>query len=219
MLSAPRPAAFFDVDRTLVGPRSMERMFIPFLVRRRYLRAGDLGRYLTFLAHNFDEMNQGLVQRNKYHFKDKDPLELDRLAAECFKLRILPRVSPAGRKAVLDHQKQGHLVVLITGSLKPLAEQLKKELSADLTVAAHLGQEGGRFSGALANRRPYGEEKARLVKALAVRRNLDLARSYAYGDHHSDLDILAAVGNPRAVNPDPRLRRAARRRGWPILNF
>ncbi len=214
-----RTAAFFDVDRTLVGPRSMESMFIPFLVKRRYLRAGDLARYLAFLAMNLDGMGEGLIRSNKYHFKDKDPRELERLAGECFHSQIKPRVSPAGRRMVDEHRRQGHLVVLLTGSLTPLAEQLRLDLGADLAVAADLGVENGTLSGTLRNRRPYGAEKARLVRDLAQRYDLDLSRSYAYGDHYSDVDVLASVGFPHAVNPDAGLRLVARRRGWPILNF
>ncbi len=219
MPSPCKPAAFFDVDRTLVWPHSMERMFIPFLIRRRYLRASDLGRFLGFMAKNLGASSDGLLRGNKCHFKNKDPLELDRLAAECFHMRIKPRVSPAGRQAILDHHRQGHLVVLVTGSLKPLAEQIRQELDADLAVATSLEITDGILSGGLANRRPYGAEKARLVRELAHTHNLDLARSYAYGDHHSDVDLLRLVGNPRAVNPDLGLRNTAHRHGWPILKF
>jgi HAD superfamily hydrolase (TIGR01490 family) len=219
MAAPSKPAAFFDVDRTLVWPRSMERMFIPFLIRRRYLRASDLARFIGFMARNLGTTQTGLLHANKYHFKDKDPAELERLAAECFQMRIKPRVSPAGREAVRDHHEQGHLVILITGSLKPLAEQIRQELDADLAVATRLEVTGGTLSGALANRRPYGPEKARLVQELALAHNLDLNRSFAYGDHHSDVDLLRLVGNPRAVNPNQGLRTAAHKYGWPILKF
>jgi HAD superfamily hydrolase (TIGR01490 family) len=219
MTSSSKTAAFFDVDRTLVWPRSMEQIFIHFLIRRRYLRASDLARFLGFMARNLGTSQPGLMHTNKPHFKNKDPLELERLAAECFHMRIKPRVSLAGREAVREHHRQGHLVVLVTGSLKPLAEQIRQELGADLAVATRLEIRGGTLSGALANRRPYGPEKARLVQELALTHNLDLSSSYAYGDHHSDLDLLRAVGNPRAVNPNQGLRNAAHKYGWPILKF
>jgi len=217
--STAKPAAFFDIDRTLIWPHSMERLFIPFLIRRRYLRAGDLARYLGFMAKNLGGLPGGLLHTNKSHFKHKDPLELDRLAEECFQMRIKPRVSPAGRRAVGEHRRAGHLVVLVTGSLTPLAEQMRRDLGADMAVAAKLEISGGTLSGALANQRPYGPEKARLARELAQAHNLDLANSYAYGDHHSDVDLLSLVGNPRAVNPNAGLRHAAHKNGWPILFF
>jgi putative phosphoserine phosphatase/1-acylglycerol-3-phosphate O-acyltransferase len=109
--------------------------------------------------------------------------------------------------------------VLITGTLQPLAALLAEELGADLALAAGLAEEHGRLSGDLSTPRPYGLEKVRLARAVAASHGLDLAGSYAYGDHHSDRHLLASVGHPYAVNPHPLLRREARRRGWPILKF
>jgi phosphoserine phosphatase len=88
-----------------------------------------------------------------------------------------------------------------------------------VVLAARLAEEHGSLSGHLANQRPYGPEKARLVKELAASMDLDLEASYAYGDHHSDVEVLSTVGNPHAVNPDANLAQEARRRGWPILHF
>jgi len=47
--------------------------------------------------------------------------------------------------------------------------------------------------------------------------NIDLERSYAYTDHHSDIPLLKLVGNPVVVNPSFFLRRAAVKNNWPIL--
>jgi phosphoserine phosphatase len=46
-----------------------------------------------------------------------------------------------------------------------------------------------------------------------------LSASYFYTDSITDLPLLERVGHPVAVNPDPRLRRLARKRCWPIVMF
>lgn len=213
-----QPAAIFDVDRTLVVPSSMEKVFVPFLIRRGYLRAPDLARYmLLYLARGLG--GDSAAAQNKAHLQGKDPGELERLAAECFQSKILPRISVEGRRRLNDHRKQGHLVVLLTGSLEPLASQIQRELGADLALSARLEVKNGALSGQLDGQRPYGPEKARLVRQLARTHGIDLANSYAYGDHHSDYELLHAVGHPHAVNPDHQLRRKALERGWPILQF
>ena len=38
-------------------------------------------------------------------------------------------------------------------------------------------------------------------------------------DGPDDLPLLLAVGQPVVVNPDPRLAREARRRGWPVQRW
>ena len=57
------------------------------------------------------------------------------------------------------------------------------------------------------------------AEAWARARGADLADSYFYSDSYSDLPMLQRVGRPRVVSPDPRLRVAARLRGWPILTW
>ena len=57
------------------------------------------------------------------------------------------------------------------------------------------------------------------LEELASAQGLDLARSTAYSDSHTDLAFLEAVGHPVAVNPDRALRRVVRERGWPALRF
>ena len=65
----------------------------------------------------------------------------------------------------------------------------------------------------------YGAGKTYWAERFAAAEGLDLARSYFYTDSITDLPVLERVGEPRVVNPDPRLRRAAMRRGWPVLQL
>jgi hypothetical protein len=57
------------------------------------------------------------------------------------------------------------------------------------------------------------------TRQLARERGLDLAHSYGYGDSLNDVPLLETVGNPVAINPDMRLRRYAKRRGWDLRDF
>jgi phosphoserine phosphatase len=68
-------------------------------------------------------------------------------------------------------------------------------------------------------RAAHGEGKARALRELAAAEGLDLSASTAYSDSFSDVPFLEAVGHPVAVNPDRKLRRLARLRGWPTVAF
>ena len=52
--------------------------------------------------------------------------------------------------------------------------------------------------------------------ALAQERGFLLEEATFYSDSYTDLPLLERVGEPVVVNPDPRLRREAARRGWRV---
>jgi phosphoserine phosphatase len=43
--------------------------------------------------------------------------------------------------------------------------------------------------------------------------------TWFYSDSHNDLPLLASVGHPVAVDPDPTLRRHAEDNHWQILSL
>jgi putative phosphoserine phosphatase/1-acylglycerol-3-phosphate O-acyltransferase len=85
-------------------------------------------------------------------------------------------------------------------------------------VASELEVEAGAFTG-----RPralcFGRHKVALAERWAAAHGVDLARSYFYSDSFNDLPLLERVGSPITVNPDGRLSRLAKQRGWPIMRW
>ena len=86
-------------------------------------------------------------------------------------------------------------------------------------VCTHLVSEDGRLTGEVMPPVCYGPGKVVWGERFAAEHGVDLSASYFYTDSISDLPLLERVGQPVAVNPDPRLRRLARKRGWPIESF
>jgi phosphoserine phosphatase len=65
----------------------------------------------------------------------------------------------------------------------------------------------------------YGKGKVVWAERFASQFDVDLASSYCYTDSISDLPLLERVAHPVAVNPDRKLKRLARQRGWATLRF
>ena len=86
-------------------------------------------------------------------------------------------------------------------------------------LCTFLQSEDGRLTGAIEPPACYGTGKVVWARRFAAEHGVDLGASYFYTDSISDLPLLEQVGHPVAVNPDPRLRRLATRRGWPIQMF
>jgi phosphoserine phosphatase len=139
----------------------------------------------------------------------------------------LPEFFPAAIQRVWWHALRGDAIVLVSGTLAPLAEIVKFALERELVwrgvdckifvIATQLEIADGCWTGKVSGAAIFGEEKALGVKEFARAQNISLARCSTYGDSWQDRWMLAAVGHAFAVNPTRRLRRIARSRGWQIL--
>jgi HAD superfamily hydrolase (TIGR01490 family) len=208
-----RIAAVFDVDQTLIQGYT-ERLFFRYLVQQGLLPLPRALGYLGRLAWNPQERF-----RDKTYLQGLPVAEILRLARKCYQENIAPRLSAMGVACVREHQAQGHDIVLLTGSLAFLTMPLKEELGADWLIATEVVQNESGFTGEITGLHPRGENKLRLLLDLSRAQNLDLSRSFAYGDHLQDLHIFRRIGFPVAVNPSWRLKRLARRHQWPIRSF
>ena len=83
----------------------------------------------------------------------------------------------------------------------------------------HLSVEDGIFTGEPIEPICYGVGKVAHAEGIALKLNVKLAECAFYTDSMSNLPMLEAVGRPVVVSPDPRLRRVARKRGWPVQDW
>jgi HAD superfamily phosphoserine phosphatase-like hydrolase len=98
------------------------------------------------------------------------------------------------------HAERGHLIVIVSGTLEPLAERAVRALEAKLgqrgfatkilVRATRLEEKHARWTGRVLGEVMFGEAKARAVRRIAVKENLDLRRCFAYGDSASDRGCL-----------------------------
>jgi HAD superfamily hydrolase (TIGR01490 family) len=128
---------------------------------------------------------------------------------------IKPKVFPQAVQRLDEFRQRGVRLVLVTGGLDLFMAPLARELAADC-LAPSLAEQAGVFTGQLTTPPLTGEHKADAIRRHAATHGLDLQQSYALGDALGDLPMLECVGHPIAVNPDRRLARIARARGWPL---
>lgn len=223
------PGAFFDVDGTL----TRSDIFTDLVAFRQAMHPDPLWHATWPLRGAFllalDRISRVAVNRVTYSWYRG--LRQDALAswATAFQAgRGLERLRPRAADLLRLHLAHGHRIVFVTGALEEIVRPLPGLLAARLGApglgaieieAVRLVQRDGVFTGEIDGAPLGGDEKARRMRDVARRRGIDLGRSYAYGDSIADLPMLEAVGRPAAVAPDARLRRLARRRGWPVLDL
>src|SRR6266480_2983708 len=123
----------------------------------------------------------------------------------------VPRFFEQGVERVTCHAMLGHRVVIMSGTLEPLGNAAACALEAEIaargfavrirTCATRLRETNGKWTGEIIGEPIWGEAKARVVSALAEEMGLDLSQCWAYGNSSEDRWMLAAVGNPVAMNP------------------
>lgn len=211
-------AAIFDVDGTLIAGTSMEEIFLRFLWRRNEIGIrgilGAIGGAVAAIA-----AGQSPIIANKGYLRGKDCVTIRQLARECFESEIAHRVSPRAIDRLRWHQDAGHFVLLLSGALDVLLEPLAESLGVSARIGVQLETCERRFSGRIDGIHPYGMRKADCLSAVARATAFDLKKSFAYANHYTDRFLLAMVGNPVAINADPRLQRFAADRGWMIEQF
>jgi HAD superfamily hydrolase (TIGR01490 family) len=209
-----QPAAFFDMDNTLLRVDS-GMSWVRFLYRR-----GELPPRMVAKALYWQTLYKlALLDMDAVFTRLVENLRGDSEAdmiAKCeiwYRDHVAPEVAPAALVAVEHHRKAGHLIVLATGSTQYAARPVAHGVGIEHVLSSELEVDRGVFTG-----RPaafcFGQHKVTLAERWAERNGVDLAASYFYSDSYNDLPMLERVGTAIAVNPDARLRRHARRRGW-----
>ena len=209
--------AVFDLDGTLLGGTSAERLLLPYLVRRGLVGWRQLAAALpTALAFPVTGPTSAL-RRNKRWLSGiavehlRGPL--DDFVAEA----LPPYWTDAVRGRLERLRAQGAHIVLLTGAPDVVAEPIGRHLGCARIVATSMEVREGTLTGALAGPHLYAEQKRVVLLELAHAEGWDLSISFGFADRSADVPFLECFGHPVAVAPTRRLRRIAKRRGWEIV--
>lgn len=214
-----RIGAFFDVDNTLIPGSAIEIRFFRYLWRRRVVGWPEAFSSAGLLLRQIPPLSWHPLRQRKGYLAGKQPAAIEPLAQAFITSEIGPRLSGAALDVVRMHQRAGHSVVLLTGSLDFLIAPLARSLGIGTVLAARPESTEAGYTGRLLPPFPYGEGKRRLVEVYAEQQGLSLRHSYAYGDSPGDVETLDLVGHPLVVNPIRGMARIASRRGWPVTRW
>ncbi len=214
--SAPVAAAFFDMDRTLLRIDS-GMAWMRFLRERGEMSVAGMARatYWSALYKLAILDMEALADRLARDHEGRSELEMLEKCRAFFRRHVAREVAPAALRAIRDHRQQGHLVAILTGSTQFVAEVVADALGIEHALSSRVEVSKGRFTGRMASY-GFGTHKVELAERFAGDRAIDLEKSWFYSDSFNDMPMLERVGRAVAVNPDARLRRHARRAGWPI---
>lgn len=219
-MSTARPAAFFDLDYTLIRCNSGTR-WMSFMRERGEVGLGLLLKSMMWtVKYKLAILDMETVGRKLVSAMAGD-LESDMIDKTTIfvEKELAPEVAPLGREALTWHGERDHALVMLTSSTQYVAEPMARKLGIEHVLCSRLHVDGGRFVGTAETPLCFGSGKVVYAERFAEQHGIDLSRSYFYTDSYSDLPMLLRIGEPRIVNPDRRLRSHARRSGWPIAQW
>ena len=215
-----RPAAFFDMDQTVLRVNS-GTLWMKFLRRRGEISRLEMARAVGWIIKyklailDMETLSRRLVKPLAGDLEEEMIEKCRRWYADEVERTITARA----RACIEAHRRRGEPVVLLTSATPYVAEPLGRTLGLDAVLCSRLEVIGGRFTGRIVEPLCFGDGKVSLAERWAANEGVELGASAFYTDSYNDLPMLERVGRPVAVNPDLRLGRHARRRGWAIESW
>lgn len=217
--------AVFDFDGTLVDAQSGTE-FAKFLFLHHYIGLWTVlriiwwgTRYTLHLPHDQDAVRKIFIKGLSKRYSKKDVWDMMHAFHQ---ERLVRRYRKAGLKQIQKMKQEGYVCLLASATFEGVADAACFYAGLDGYVATVL-EEGpnGRYTGGV-----IGEVVEGPNKVAAIRQWSDTTFGpnnweieYAFGDHHSDRELLSCAKNPVAVNPGQVMKTTAKKRGWPIVEW
>ncbi|MCT4543024.1 MAG: HAD-IB family hydrolase [Vallitalea sp.] len=203
-------AAFFDIDGTLYREGLITEIFKKLIkseiieqtrwyneVREKYIqwdkRIGNYDDYLLKMAEIYIDAIKGLHKT-----------QIEFIAGKVIQQKG-DRVYTYTRNKIKWHIQQGHKVITVSGSPHELVSAMSiKHGFHDFIGSEYLTDHNDLYTGEVI---PMWDSinKKKAIHRLVEKYNIDLAKSFAYGDTAGDFSMLKSVAYPVAINPTKEL--------------
>ena len=216
--------AVFDFDGTSISGQS-GALFTRYLLFRRLMsppRALRLIwwgiRYKLHLPYRQDEARELVLGA----LCEMSAPEVDELMVRFHDEVLRPRYRPQALEELARCQGEGMVALLVSATFDAMAAQAARIMGFDGYAATRMVRDAqGNYTGAVDGPVVAGAEKYRAVVRWCDQHLGEGAwrLERAYGDHHTDKDLLSHARVAVAVCPGKTLRVLAKRRGWTIADW
>jgi len=216
--------AFFDVDNTIT--RGSTLYFLgKGMYNRGFFTKRDIGAWV--LANIRFRMTgtekSEVISRFQKAATDfiggHDVKEIRIIGEQIYSEFVSPSIWQGTIELAKEHLSSGDEVWLVTASPEDFANLIAERLGFTGAIGTKAEIKDGKYTGNLNGKLLHGRQKAIAITELTKARGINLKDCFAYSDSHNDLPLLSAVGYPRAINPDAKLRIIAFAQSWPVHDF
>ena len=218
------PIAVFDYDGTCINGQSGS-LIATWLMLHGYLSPRSVVGlawwgicYKLHLPHRQERARELIFG----DLGNRPPEEVDRILVEFHDKVLVPRYRKEAINEIERRKQEGCITLLVSATFEVIAREAAKILGVDGFAATKMERDAlGYYTGRVEGDVTEGKSKVDTAMSLATTCAKDHPwyLAYAYGDHHSDEELLAAAEHPFVVCPGPTLKRMAHRNGWPIIDW
>lgn len=115
------------------------------------------------------------------------------------------------------HVADNVYVMLVSGAFMPLLHAVTDKMPIQKIIGTEIHYKDDVLDHLTPVKHIQGSLKTEKIHEALDGQEIDWQNSFAYGDSFSDLAVLELVGNPVAVQPEPRLLTVAEQRQWEII--
>lgn len=216
--------AVFDLDGTCISGQSGS-LFSKYLFFHGYLSIPTvlkLGwwafRYVTHLPYSQLTPREAIF----YDLQNLKCEKVDELMRDFHDEVLLPRYRKDAIAEIEKRKNEGCIVLLVSATFETIAEAAGQFLGVDDVIATIMEKDqDDHYLPVVSGKVCEGEEKPKSVARWAELHIKDRPWqiTYAYGDHHSDEELLEAAHHAFAVCPGFTLKGIANRHGWTLLKW
>jgi len=211
--------AIFDVDHTLLDGSTGKELAV-MCVRRKLVPVSVLWKSLTlYFRYRIGLLPQSVLQTGIYTLRGVSLQALSQVAEEIFDSHIKPKLYLRALEFIRKERRAGRTVLLATSAPEFIVQPLADCLDIEYLLATKFEVEDGLLTGKFEGEPVFGQGKEQKVLDFIQSQNADLNCSSFYSDSCFDLPLLERVKEPHVINPDIKLRRIARKRGWPVYRL
>jgi len=218
--------AIYDMDRTITRTGTYTPFLIHAAARLAPWRLVLLPVMLmAMLAYVLKAIDRGRLKEIAHALligRSAGSADLARVAESFADRTLAANLRPGALAQIAEDRAAGRRLVMATASYRLYVQAIAARLGFDDVIATGsvIGLDA-RVSAKIDGENCYGPAKLRMIQSwLDAHRLLrDGVGVRFYSDHVSDAPVLDWADVPFAVSPSPKLRRLARLRGWPILEW
>ena len=210
--------AIFDLDHTLFSANSSFR-FGKYLFAQRAFSSGTMI-YLVgcYACHKLFSMPLQRLHSLIFArlFKGRSRAAMEKHVQRFLDKNFSTLSYPPAVKRLRELQQRGLYIVILSSSPSFLVRDIAERFGVDAWDATDYGvDKDQRFC--TISQLMQGNDKAAYVSEIAERWGIPKQNLWAFSDSSLDLPLLENVGNPVAVQPERRLQKICRLRGWQVI--